>query len=115
VYLLFADESGTHGSSHALCLDEAYRRIATFKPYDQNLPVALFGVVLDRNFHSSWSVIERERFAYEVMLNKFDVMLKRLRSAGTSLNRDLSFTIGGWLRSEISRSGRGNGRRPQEQ
>jgi hypothetical protein len=34
-------------------------------------------------------VIERERFAYEVMLNKFDVMLKRLRSAGSSLNRGL--------------------------
>ena len=161
MYLLFADESGTHGSSHAFvvggiavhehdaqnlqrilasavepyaamarlsaedlelhaavmrnakppsnssrakspspwalvprqerlrCLDEAYWRIATFKPYDQNLPVALFGVVLDQNFHSSWSVIERERFAYEVMLNKFDVMLKRLRSAGSSLNRGL--------------------------
>jgi hypothetical protein len=161
MYLLFADESGTHGSSHAFvvggiavhehdaqnlqrtlasvvnpyavtarlssedlelhaavmrnakpspgsgrsktpsawslvsrqerlkCLDEAYRKIASFKPFDPSLPVVLFGVVLDRNFHSSWSTIERERFAYEVILNKFDVMLKRLRTTGTGVNRGL--------------------------
>lgn len=71
------------------CLAEAYRRIASFKPTDPNLPVALFGVVLDLHFHSTLSAVERERFAYEVILNKFDVMLKRQRHDGSSANRGL--------------------------
>jgi Protein of unknown function (DUF3800) len=161
MYLLFADESGTHGSSHAFivgglavhehdaqnlqrslasvvepyaiaarlspedlelhaavmrnakppsgsskgkpvspwaliqrhdrlrCLDDAYQRIARFRPSDPDLPVVLFGVVLDQNFHTGLSTVERERFAYEVLLNKFDVMLKRLRTVGNSSNRGL--------------------------
>lgn len=161
MYLLFADESGTHGSSHAFvlggiavhehdaqnlqrtleatvaghaiaarlpleelelhaaamrnarspsgstlgktvppwsvvprqqrlqCLAAAYDKIANFHPSNPDLPAALFGVVLDQRFHGSWSVTERERFAYEVILNKFDVMLKRLRAAGGSPNRGL--------------------------
>ena len=71
------------------CLDDAYRRIASFRPSDVNLPVVLFGVVLDKNFHAAWSTIERERFAYEVILNKFDVMLKRVRQVGNNSNRGL--------------------------
>lgn len=60
-------------------LDEAYDLIAGFEAGDSRLPVALFGVVLDRNFRPDWSQIERERYAYEVLLNKFDVMLKTSR------------------------------------
>ena len=71
------------------CLADAYRRIANFRPSDPDLPIALFGVVLDLHFHSAWSTIERERFAYEVMLNKFDVMLKRLRQDARTMNRGL--------------------------
>lgn len=159
MYLLFADESGTHGSSHAFVLgglavheqdmqalqralnrcvedglgiaqvgdhelhateirnakkpreggktqvpspwafvprasrlrilDSAYSILASFGPANPQLPVSLFGVVLDRKFHSEWSVFERERFAYEVMLNKFDVMLKRVRTRDSLDNRGL--------------------------
>ena len=71
------------------CLDAAYRTIADFKPTDPELPLVLFGVVLDFHFHSAWSSVERERFAYEVILNKFDVMLKRLRQSGSNSNRGL--------------------------
>lgn len=60
-------------------LSEAYDLIAGFKPSDERLPVALFGVVLDRNFRPDWSQIERERYGYEVLLNRFDVMLKTTR------------------------------------
>jgi len=118
VYLLFADESGTHGGSHALVigglavheqdvqalqraldrcvaqplklgdvddyelhatelrnaksgpgrppspwsfidrarrlaiLESAYQVIDTFQPCTPDLPLALFGVILDRRFHS---------------------------------------------------------------
>lgn len=158
MYLLFADESGTHGGSHALVvgglavheqdaqplqralnecveryfhagqvedyelhaaemrnakkpkdgskavpspwafvdrsgrlsiLDAAYQVLCDFSPTSATLPVALFGVVLERRFHTEWSVFERERFAYEVLLNKFDVMLKRIRSETGVDNRGL--------------------------
>jgi hypothetical protein len=148
MYLLFADESGTHGSSHAFvvgglavheedaqslqralnrCVEQhlrigqvdeyelhaaemrnakkpnadsralpspwafvdrsqrltilssAYKVLRQFEPSSVDRPLLLFGVVLDRRFHSDWSVFERERFAYEVLLNKFDVMLKKTR------------------------------------
>jgi len=158
VYLLFADESGTHGGSHAFVvgglavheqdaqslqralnrcverglrssqvdeyelhavelrnpkkpregsrtvpspwafvdrerrlgtLDSAYEVLSSFRSASPSCPVALFGVVVDRNFHAEWTVIERERFAYEVLLNKFDVMLKRIRTNTGSDNRGL--------------------------
>lgn len=60
-------------------LDEAYDVIAGFEASDERLPVALFGIVLDRNFRPDWTQIERERHGYEVLLNKFDVMLKTTR------------------------------------
>jgi hypothetical protein len=71
------------------CLDDAYHRIAAFSPTDPALPVVLFGVVLDQNFHSALPTVDRERFAYEVLLNKFDVMLKRQRRGVDSGNRGL--------------------------
>src|SRR5713226_5391240 len=71
------------------CLAKAYRRIADFRPSDPNLPVVAFGVVLDLHFHSGWTMLERERFAYEVLLNKFDVMLKRKRMRSLGANRGL--------------------------
>ena len=40
-------------------------------------------------FTPDWSVFERERFAYEVLPNKFDVMLKRIRSRSESHDRGL--------------------------
>jgi hypothetical protein len=158
LYLLFADESGTHGGSHALViggltvheqdaqslqraldtcvqqhfsigqveeyelhaaeirnakkpkagskavpspwafvdrrkrlavLDAAYKTLCSYQPVNQELPIALFGVVVDRNFHPEWTTFERERFAYEVLLNKFDVMLKRIRSNSALDNRGL--------------------------
>jgi Protein of unknown function (DUF3800) len=71
------------------CLAEAYKRIANFKPSDPNLPVTLFGVVLDFHFHSSLPTVDREKLAYEVILNKFDVMLKRQRQGAHNSNRGL--------------------------
>jgi hypothetical protein len=71
------------------CLAEAYNRIANFRPSDPDLPIVAFGVVLDLHFHSGLSTVERERFAYEVLLNKFDVMLKRKRLRSLGANRGL--------------------------
>lgn len=70
-------------------LGSAYDVLRTFTPSNPDLPVALFGVVIDKSFHSEWTVFERERFAYEVILNKFDVMLKRVRSRTSHDNRGL--------------------------
>lgn len=63
-------------------LDSAYDLIAGFQSSDADLPPSLFGVVIDRNFHPSDSQLQREQFAYEVLLNKFDVMLKRREQDG---------------------------------
>jgi hypothetical protein len=70
-------------------LEDAYALIADFASADSQLGSALFGVVVDRNFRPDWSQIERERFAYEVLLNKFDVMLKTLRVRKGLPNRGL--------------------------
>jgi hypothetical protein len=56
-----------------------YRALTGFAPTDPSFPVALFGVVIDRRFRSGLPPIHRERFAYEVLLTKFDVILKRTR------------------------------------
>ncbi|WP_457202285.1 DUF3800 domain-containing protein [Nocardioides sp. HB32] len=70
-------------------LDAAYELIANFETKDPQLPAALFGVVVDRNFRADWSQIEKERFAYEVLLNKFDMLLKTLRVKKGLPNRGL--------------------------
>jgi hypothetical protein len=70
-------------------LDKAYRKIVSFTPTDPQQPLALFGVVVDASFRSNWVTLERERFTYEVLLNKFDVMLKRLREQHNRPNRGL--------------------------
>jgi Protein of unknown function (DUF3800) len=90
-------QTGRHVSPWALlprndrlnCLADAYRRIANFRPSDPDLPTVAFGVALDLHFHSGLSTLERERFAYEVLLNKFDVMLKRKRERSLGANRGL--------------------------
>jgi hypothetical protein len=69
-------------------LDASYDLLAAFQPRSTDVPHALFGVVVDRNFRPHDSQVERERFAYEVLLNKFDVMLKRRALAGYT-NRGL--------------------------
>lgn len=70
-------------------LEDAYRRIASFKGLHRKLPPALFGVVVDARFRTDWNAIEKEQFAYEVLLNKFDVMLKNLRTRHDLPNRGL--------------------------
>ena len=65
-------------------LEAAYRTLSEFKPIDPDLPVMFFGVVVDKDFRSHQLKLEKERFAYEVLLNKFDVMLKGVRKAGGS-------------------------------
>ena len=57
-------------------LEDAYRRIATFRAANSKLPAALFGVVVDSRFRSDWKPVEKEQFAHEVLLNEFEVMLK---------------------------------------
>lgn len=70
-------------------LEAAYKAIADFAVSDPELPTALFGVVLDQSFRSHESAFARERFAYEVLLNKFDVMLKRHRKLTERYNLGL--------------------------
>lgn len=70
-------------------LNEAYDLVADFEPADPRLPVTLFGVAIDRNFRPDWTQIEKEQLAYEVLLNKFDVMLKGVRKQHQLPNRGL--------------------------
>ncbi len=70
-------------------LSEVYKHLAGFTPSNPDLPVVLFGVAVERDFHPDWSPIERERWAYEVLLGKFDVMLKTLRTQRKLPNRGL--------------------------
>lgn len=66
-------------SLRSALLADAYKLVVNFAPTNPKLPVVLFGVAVEKDFHTSWSEQERERFAYEVLLGKFDVMLKTLR------------------------------------
>lgn len=70
-------------------LSEAYALIVGYQPVNPDLAPALFGIAVERNFHNEWSPIEHERFAYEVLLGKFDVMLKTLRIQKNLPNRGL--------------------------
>lgn len=70
-------------------LADVYSEIVNFVPSDPLQPLALFGVAVDRNSRSRWAPLERERFTYEVLLNKFDVMLRRLRDRRGKPNRGL--------------------------
>lgn len=70
-------------------LNDSYDLICSFRPTNASLPHALFGVVVDHHFRPNWKGMERERFAYEVLLNKFDVMLKRRRVKDNLPNRGL--------------------------
>lgn len=70
-------------------LSDAYELIAAMRPKNAKLPPSLFGVVVDKNFRPDWNQVERERFAYEVLLNKFDVMLKTVRVQRGLPNRGL--------------------------
>lgn len=70
-------------------LDAVYAKLTAFTPSNPNLPTVLFGVAVERDFHADWSPVERERWAYEVLLGKFDVMLKMLRVQRKLPNRGL--------------------------
>ncbi|WP_368086580.1 DUF3800 domain-containing protein [Leifsonia sp. CL154] len=76
-------------SVRAALLADAYDLLADFRGSNSELGPALFGVAVEKNFHSEWSVLEHERFAYEVLLGKFDVMLKTLRVRRKQPNRGL--------------------------
>jgi hypothetical protein len=70
-------------------LDAAYRLIGDFRPGNASQPHVLFGVALDRRFMQHDSQVDREQYAYEVLLNKFDVMLKHQRVKKGLHNRGL--------------------------
>lgn len=70
-------------------LSDAYEVIANYEPVNPQLPLVLFGVIVDARFHNAERQVERERFAYEVLLNKFDMMLKNTRIARDLPNRGL--------------------------
>lgn len=70
-------------------LERCYQEIVAFTPTDAAQPLSLFGVVVDATFRSRWLPLERERFTYEVLLNKFDAMLRRLREHLDRPNRGL--------------------------
>ncbi|MGN7798245.1 DUF3800 domain-containing protein [Leifsonia sp. 22587] len=70
-------------------LADAYQALVEFRPADPRQPIALFGVAVERNFHGDWSVQERERWAYEVLLGKFDTMLRMSRTQRRMPNRGL--------------------------
>ncbi|GAB2688211.1 hypothetical protein GCM10027194_22930 [Thalassiella azotivora] len=71
-------------------LDDAYDLLARYTTSDPTQPLSLFAVAIDRRFRGvDWTAVERERFAYEVLLNKFDVMLKRTLHQHDKPNRGL--------------------------
>lgn len=70
-------------------LADAYELVADYEAVDPALPLALFGVAVDAKFHDADSAADREKFAYEVLLNKFDVMLKNSRVSRGRPNRGL--------------------------
>ncbi|WP_460003801.1 DUF3800 domain-containing protein [Microbacterium xylanilyticum] len=41
-------------------LDAVYEKLTTFIPSNAKLPAVLFGVAVERDFHSDWSQIERD-------------------------------------------------------
>lgn len=70
-------------------LSAAYDVIVSFQPHDHDLPLVLFGVAVDARFRAADSQAARERFAYEVLLNKFDLMLMKARVERDKPNRGL--------------------------
>lgn len=70
-------------------LEAAYRLIADFRPADARQPHYLFGVALDKRFMQHDAQVNREQYAYEILLNKFDVMLKHQRVKRGLHNRGL--------------------------
>ena len=70
-------------------LDEAFDLLANFTPLRAELPPWAFGVVLDTHFRQAEAPVKREQFAYEVLLNKFDLMLKKVREERGLPNRGL--------------------------
>lgn len=70
-------------------LDASFDLLVQFKPCRAELPLWSFGVVLDSHFRQADPPVKREQFAYEVLLNKFDLMLKKLREEGGIANRGL--------------------------
>lgn len=60
-------------------LADAYRAVSSFEPADRDLPMSLFGVVVDARFRTADSQADRERLADEVLLDEFDSLLMRAR------------------------------------
>ncbi|PKT99429.1 hypothetical protein, partial [Neisseria meningitidis] len=70
-------------------LSDAYKLVANFSPADPSLPLAFFGVVVDRHFRPNWTPMEREEFTYEVLLNKFDTGLRMSQRRTGHANKGL--------------------------
>lgn len=70
-------------------LSAAYDLVANFSPSDPQQPLVAFCVIVDSRFHQGDSPVRREKFAYEVLLNKFDVMLKASRTDSGRSNKGL--------------------------
>jgi len=70
-------------------LEAAYKAVAEYKPVDSKQPLVAFSVIVDSRFRADDSQVGREKFAYEVLLNKFDMMLKSLRNDHGKPNRGL--------------------------
>lgn len=81
--------AGVTRDVRARVLNSGYELMSRFEPSDPNQPVVLFGVAVERNYHPDWSAVERERLAYEVLLGKFDGMLKTFRESHGVHNRGL--------------------------
>jgi hypothetical protein len=57
-------------------LDDAYKILANFHPSNAGLPLSAFAVIVDKRRYNV--PIDREQLAYELILNKFDAMLRRI-------------------------------------
>jgi hypothetical protein len=66
-------------------LGEAYRALESLRCGQDGHGCGLFGVAMDVRFRSGQAQWEREQYAYEVLLNKFDNMLGRAEPKGLGL------------------------------
>lgn len=68
-------------------LSGAYSTLVNFRERSSDYPLTFFGAVVDRDKVPDRR--EREKLAYELVLNKFDAMLRRINRAGSPGQRGL--------------------------
>lgn len=66
-------------------LKEAYKALESVRCGDDGHGCGLFGVAMDARFRAYQSQYERDQYAYEVLLNKFDNLLAREEPDGLGL------------------------------